>query len=228
MFFSLSEEEQKGAWLSDACTPLMNVYRVLADCPELLVDKLKSKDYANTQAAFLKVRTQNFEHGDYVHRAADFLYCNKAGFNGLFRTNKSGQFNVPFGRYNQLVFDVENLRSVSETFVRGRVTLKCCDYQVIEPQKGDFVYLDPPYIPLSATSNFEAYTPGGFGLKAHEELAEFAFGLKKFGVHVVLSNSSASVVRQLYKDFEIHEVQAARAVNSKADKRGNVTELLIR
>jgi DNA adenine methylase len=231
VFFSLSEDERKGAVLSDTCEPLMAMYAALRKknvCEEILTELGKPK-YDNTEEAYYAVRKRNFLVGTPAQRAADFLYCNRAGFNGLFRTNLSGQFNVPFGRFDKVIFDEENLRKAGSALAKARVVLQ--PFEKAEPQRGDLVYFDPPYLPLTTTSMFTQYTPGGFGLADHERLMKFAMDCKKRGVHIILSNCAAPVIREMYekaKVFEIREVQAARAVNSKADGRGKVTELLIR
>jgi DNA adenine methylase len=231
VFFSLTEAERKGAFLSDMNAPLIATYQALQD-PALLrdvLDELQGSRYANEEKAYYAVREDNFVKGNAARRAADFLYCNKIGFNGLFRTNLAGKFNVPFGRYREMTFDEENLE-LAGSALRG-VTVERVEYLSIEPAKGDVVYFDPPYLPLSVTSSFTAYTPGGFDEKDHERLAAFALGLKRRGVHVVLSNSAAPLIRDLYsreKDWEMIEVLAARSVNSKVLGRGKVSEFLIR
>jgi DNA adenine methylase len=229
VFFSLSEEEQRGAVLSDMNEPLVETYLALRDDFHELVRELGKEAYANTVEAYAKVRIKNFRVGSRAARAADFLYCNKAGFNGLFRMNLKGEFNVPFGRYDAIRFDFENLKRVSQAL--GRVSaIALQDFGRITPSKGDVVYFDSPYAPLSQTSSFTAYTAGGFGLAEQERLMKFALKLKRKGVTVVLSNSSAPLIKELYGhagEFMMHEVLGARAVNSDKTKRGKVLEYVI-
>ena len=165
--------------------------------------------------------------------AAWFIYLNKTGFNGLYRVNKSGGFNVPFGRYkNPLICDEANLRACSR-FLQG-TDLRCGEFDgaVKDATDGDFVYFDPPYMPVSATSNFTDYRPGGFGFPDHERLARTVEDLSQRGVRVLLSNSDTPAVRSLYEglkapNLKIHVVRANRSVNSKASRRGKVNELLV-
>lgn len=162
--------------------------------------------------------------------AAWVIYMNKTCFNGLWRENSKGEFNAPWGHNeNKMVhLDEENLRAASRALKTAE--LYAGDFADIRPLKGDFVYFDPPYAPLTATSNFTTYVKGGFGVADHVRLRDFALDLKHRGVHVLISNSSGPLVRGLYdtKHFEVTEVNARRAINSKAEKRGNVKELLIR
>ena len=160
--------------------------------------------------------------------AARFIYLNRTCFNGLYRVNKKGMFNVPFGAYtNPTICDEENLRAVSEA-LRGTKIISANFEATLETAKrGDVVYCDPPYLPVSITANFTTYTVGGFGLVDQTRLRDVAKALDARGVHVLLSNSDTPLVRKLYKGFRIEEVQAPRRVNSKAGKRGNVGELLI-
>ena len=232
MFFSLSAKERKGAQLSDMNKPLVAMYQALRDekaCHEvvLLLSKPGAR-YADDRETFMKARRRNFLVGSAAERAADFLYCNKAGFNGLFRTNLAGEFNVPFGAHKALVYDFENLRLVGAALREATIELQ--EFDRIKPKKGDFVYLDPPYLPLSVTSSFTAYTSGGFGKEDHERLMKAALEWKMGGVHVVISNSAAPFIRELYSgpEWEVIEVQAARSVNSKGAGRGKIAELMIR
>ncbi len=162
--------------------------------------------------------------------AAWFIYLNKTGFNGLYRVNQKNQFNVPFGRYaNPKICDEETLRACS--FALQNVKLLVADFEkaVADADKGDFVYFDPPYVPLSATSSFTSYTSHGFDASAQRRLRHTAVKLRKRKVHVLLSNSSALPVRRLYEDeFDLFRVSATRVVNSKATARGSIHELIIK
>lgn len=149
-------------------------------------------------------------------------------FNGLYRVNRKGEFNVPFGSYaNPTICDDELLRAVGKAL--SPTTMCSIDFEktVVVAAKGDAVYFDPPYAPLSPTSSFTGYTPGGFGAKDQERLRDVAETLIDRGVHVLLSNSDTPFVRELYRGFKIEEVTAPRRINSKGGKRGNVGELLI-
>lgn len=149
-------------------------------------------------------------------------------FNGLYRVNKAGQFNVPFGRYtNPLICDEKNLRACSE--VLQKVELHSGDFAdiVSDAKTGDVIYFDPPYVPLNPTSNFTSYTSGRFGLADQERLSICFKELVAKGAFVFLSNSDTPLVRDLYAGYELKEVQARRSINSKAEKRGKIGELLI-
>lgn len=170
-----------------------------------------------------------------VIKAAMFIFLNKTCFNGLYRVNKSNKFNVPAGRYkNPLICDGENLSNISECL--KNVIIHCGDYRDVEAcvDENTFVYFDPPYRPLNETSGFTSYTENRFGDKEQAELAEFYGKLSDKGVKVMLSNSDPQNVDKddnffddLYSGFNIRRIEAARMINSKADKRGNITELLI-
>ncbi len=149
-------------------------------------------------------------------------------FNGLYRVNKQGKFNVPFGRYTKpTICDEENLRAVSQTLLAASPALLDFQNTVLTAKPGDAVYFDPPYVPVSDTANFTAYSAGGFGPDDQRRLHKVATDLAVRGVHVLLSNSDTPFVRELYKSFKIERVEVPRRVNSKASKRGKVGELLI-
>lgn len=167
--------------------------------------------------------------------AAWFLYISKTCFNGLYRVNKSGAFNAPIGSYkaDMVICDADKLRAGSKALQWTDIRQGPFTVSAAYVRKGDLVYYDSPYAPLSVTSNFTAYQKEGFGYDEQLALRDTALALRKRGAHVILSNSAAPMVYELYaagdmkKRFEIHEVQAARAINSKGDKRGKITELII-
>ena len=163
-----------------------------------------------------------------IEKSVLLIFLNKTGYNGLYRENSQGEFNVPFGRYdNPALFDAANLHAVSRA-LQG-VELVCDHYRCVvqNAQPGDFVYFDPPYMPLSKTASFTSYTRDAFSLEQQAELAAVARQLSRRGVLVMLSNSKNMVIRDLYRDFHLNEVWASRAVNSKADLRGKIPELVI-
>ncbi len=163
-----------------------------------------------------------------IEKTALLIFLNKTGYNGLYRENSQGVFNVPFGRYhNPALFDEDNLRVVARA-LQG--TELICDHYssvVRSALSGDFVYFDPPYMPLSKTSSFTGYTKDAFSVEQQVALAAVARDLAWRGVFVMLSNSDSPVIREIYRDFSCHEVWASRAVNSKASLRGKITELVI-
>lgn len=226
LFFALQPER---AVLSDLNDNLITMYKALRDIPKSVVELLTSGEYPPAREHYEQVvRPRNMREGGAARRAADFLYLNRYGFNGLYRENKSGQFNVPYGDNPKAHIDMKNLQRVSNA-LQGKTILREPFQAVLETAKrGDFVYFDPPYVPLSDTSDFTAYQGEGFNMADQIRLRDTALLLHERGVHVLLSNSSAPEVYQIYADFRITEVRARRSVNSKADKRGEVTEVLIR
>ena len=224
LFFSL---QPKRAVLADANARLILTYTAVRDSVEPVIELLNRSP--NDEAFFLKVRKLDVTSTDAVSAAAATIFLNKTCFNGLFRVNRSGQFNVPFGHYKSpTIRDAANLRACS-TALSG-TELVAADFEKVlsGAQPGDFVYLDPPYLPTSKTASFTGYTAGGFNLQDHRRLRDVALALKRSGVNVVSSNSAAPEIIALYKDgFEMHRVSAPRSVAASGGSRGTVEELLI-
>lgn len=230
VFFALAAEGRfKKAVIGDSNQELVNAYIALTIDADHVIRALEKHVYE--EKYYYDVRAQDPNKLSSSARAARFIYLNKTCFNGLWRVNKAGHFNVPFGRYtNPMICDEENLRVV-ETVLRGEVSIWGSDFEerVGQAKRGDAVYFDPPYAPASKTANFTAYTKGGFGLEEQVRLRDVAAKLVKKGVHVLLSNSNTPLVRRLYrhKSFYFEKVQAPRRINSKGGKRGDIGELLI-
>ena len=223
LFFALEPER---AVLGDVNSRLITTYEWLSHAPDLVIGILNNMHY--TRVAYDTIRQWFNARAAVkpVETAAMFIYLNKTCFNGLYRENARGEFNVPMGRYtNPTICDEPRLRACAAAM--GEARLYDGDFSTIEPKRGDFVYFDPPYIPVSATSDFTGYTKSGFTFKDQERLRDFAWALRERKVHVMLSNSSSPLVYELYKRFDIHEASARRAVNSDASKRGAVKELII-
>ena len=166
-----------------------------------------------------------------VKRAARFIYLNKTCFNGLYRVNSSGEFNVPFGRYkNPNIVNEEALTAVHDYFNTADIKFLSTDFAhcLYNLPEDSFVYLDPPYDPVSTTSNFTGYAAGGFDKDEQERLCLVCNNLNKQGIRFMLSNSATPFIKELYSNFNITIVKAKRAVNSKGDKRGEVDEVVIR
>lgn len=227
VFFALAAEGRfKRAVIGDANEELIRTYRALARNVDVVVQHLKKHVYEEEHYYF--VRAKNPRILSDAVAAARFIYLNRTCFNGLYRVNKKGLFNVPFGSYtNPTICDEENLRAVSKVLRETEIVSAGFQATTELAKRGDVVYCDPPYIPVSVTANFTTYTKGGFDLVDQARLRDFAADLDKRGVRVLLSNADTPVVRKLYRGFKIEEVQAPRRVNSKASKRGNVGELLI-
>jgi DNA adenine methylase len=224
VFFALAAERFERAVLGDANENLIETYFSIKEDLGMVIPLLKLHARKHSEEYFYKVRANP---GQYI--AARMIYLNKTCFNGLYRVNKKGEFNVPFGKYtNPTICDEENLRAVSAVLYKVEFFPGDFEVTVQDAEKGDAVYFDPPYAPLSETANFTTYTAGGFGFDHQIRLRDVAKRLITRGVHVLLSNSDTPLVRDLYKKgFKIEEVQAPRRVNSKGGKRGNVGELLI-
>lgn len=225
LFFSLRPPK---AMLADVNERLIRTYRGVRDHVDDVIDLLRG--YPHTEKFFYKLREVDIDTRTDAEVAAWFIYLNKTGFNGLYRVNRRNIFNVPFGRYeNPAICDEVTLRACSKALANAELLIADFESVVTKSRRGDFVYFDPPYVPLSITSSFTSYTSGGFGSDEQTRLRDVALKLKKRGVSVLLSNSSAKSVRDLYKKgFEIIEVSATRLVNSKASGRGAITELVIR
>lgn len=216
------------ARLSDTNCKLIETYEIVRDRPDELIAALQP--HRNEKRYYYKIRSQNPQKLTAVQRAARLIYMNKTCYNGLYRENQKGQFNVPFGRYKRpKICDVERLNAASRA-LQG-VELCALDFAeaVHDAGEGDFVYFDPPYVPLNATSNFTGYSRFGFDEEDHRRLAQLFHELTARGCRVMLSNSSAPLVYELYdgQGYELQKVQARRNINSKAHRRGPVTELLI-
>lgn len=221
----------KKAILSDMNADLVITYNVIKNDVEKLIESLRRHKY--DREYFLKIRSKDSKKLSNIGIASRFIYLNRTAFNGMYRVNSRGEFNVPFGKYsNPIICDAENLRKVSKA-LKG-VTIKHKDYKEVlkTAKKGDFVYFDPPYHPLSKTATFTAYTTSGFGEKEQIELRDTYLELHKRGCFVMLSNSDARFINEIYSKIQhfgikINKVQAARAINSKAVGRGRINEVLI-
>ena len=226
LFFVL---RPRHALLSDANEILAKAYEGVRDHVENVIGLLRQ--YADRHSAdeFYRVRAADTGHLGPAGTAAWMIYLNKTCFNGLWRVNKKGKFNVPLGSYeNPNICDEETLRAASVALRHALVGH--ADFRTVEERavSGDLIYFDPPYVPLSKTANFTAYTKGGFGPKDQQDLFELALRLKKRGVHVILSNAGSDEVVKLYGNyFTINEVACRRNINSKASARGPVTEYII-
>ncbi len=227
LFFELRALGFTGpAILGDSNAELMLCYREVAHNAGPLVARLRQLKYE--EDFYYKVRAQKPAAMGAPAAAARTIYLNKAGYNGLYRVNRKGEFNAPFGRYtNPTICDEPNLRACAEALAGTQLITGDFEDIVSRAKRGDFVYFDPPYVPVSATADFTSYTKDGFGWKDQERLAACALRLKRSGVSVLLSNSDQPHVRRLYKGFEMRTVKARRNVNSKAGLRGHVNELLI-
>lgn len=228
VFFELARQKRfKKAVLCDSNADLMSSYRAIQTDVEGLIEELSSKRYKYESKTYYKIRGESPSDED-VKRAARFIYLNKTCFNGLYRVNRAGEFNTPFGKFeNPTICDAENLRAVSK--ILKKVVLRETDYEevVMKAKEGDGIYFDPPYLPISETASFTGYTPGGFNGSDHAKLAYVFKGLAGKGVRVVLSNSLCNETRELYSGFEVKELMGARNVGGPAEYRKPVMEMMV-
>ncbi len=219
------------AVLGDYNADLINVYQCVASDVEKVARKLSAHKRNHCEEYYYKERERWNERGarqTNIDRAAQFLYMNKTCFNGLYRVNSKGKFNVPIGRYtNPSIYDLKSLRAASG--VLQKAELRSGHYRdvVAGAKAGDFVYFDPPYHPITQTSNFTSYTAGSFSEEDQRELADVAGTLAHRGCAVILSNNDTPFIREIYKGWNIEQVLCGRSINSKASKRGAVTEVII-
>lgn len=228
MFFYLEPED---AHLSDSVEDLISTYSVVQSNVEPLIKRLIELRESHSTEQFYAIRKRFNEEKNSPkgERAAWLIYLNKTCYNGLFRTNKSGEFNVPAGRFkNPGIVDAPKLRLAAAMLARAELTNAPFTHLLEAAQPGDVIYLDPPYVPLSKTSNFSSYSDGTFTDKDHEELARVYKELDARGCLLALSNSDTPLVRELYKGYDLTPIIAPRAISAKAETRGEVSELLVR
>lgn len=231
----LFELQPKKAVVNDVNEELMNIYEVIKDNVDELIEGLKRHKIKNDKAYFYEIRELDRDREQYnlltpVERASRIIYLNKTCYNGLFRVNKSGEFNAPFGNYkNPNIVNETTLRAVSAYFNKAKIRFTCQDFEdaLKWSRKGAFVYLDPPYDPVSETASFTGYDKGGFDHNEQIRLKKTCDKLNKKGIKFLLSNSATDFIMDLYQDYKIEVIQAKRVINSKADRRGNVDEVLV-
>lgn len=230
----LFARQPKNAIINDLNCDLMLVYEVIRDEVESLIDSLQKHE--NTSEHFYQVRDLDRDKEAYkslskIEKASRIIYLNKTCYNGLFRVNASGEFNSPFGHYKKPnIVNEPVLRAVSKYLSSPNIQLFSEDFAATLQRvpRGGFVYLDPPYDPVSDTASFTGYNKGGFDKTEQIRLKECCDALTRRGVKFLLSNSATAFIRELYAEYTVKTVYAKRAINSDADKRGAVQEVLIR
>jgi DNA adenine methylase len=232
VFFNIRERvELRFAALSDNNEELINCYRVVRDEVEALIRRLrnhKTRHHESLPSHYYAVRDLDLDRLSPVQRAARLIYLNKAGYNGLYRVNKEGRFNVPVGSYKDPpICDPALLRAASAALQNVPIEVRDFESWLADARARDFFYIDPPYVPLSRTANFTSYVAGGFGNDEQSRLASFARDLAAKGARFMVSNSDTALVRKLYKGFEQKRVRARRAINSNGKARGEISELVI-
>jgi DNA adenine methylase len=228
LFFRLAPRR---AVLNDYNHDLVGPYTTIARDVNAVIRRLEMHREAHSEAHYYDTRARwNDREVSWStpERAAAFIYLNKTCFNGLWRVNRSGAFNVPLGRYADPPICVpENLRAAQKLLARAEI--RRADYReaVADAKAGDFLYFDPPYDPVTPTANFTSYTTSTFGPDEQKQLADTARALVAKGCYVMLSNSDTPFIRSIYKGLRIDRVKCARAINSNAAKRGDVDEVII-
>lgn len=230
----LFSKQPRHAVVNDLNKDLITTYLVIRDDVRTLIELLKQ--YENTADYFYKVRDLDRDKEQYsqlssVEKAARLLYLNKTCYNGLFRVNSSGEFNSPFGNYkNPNIVNEPVLLAVNKYFCNNDIAFYSEDFAstLKRIKRGAFVYLDPPYDPVSDTSSFTGYNKGGFDRKEQIRLKNCCDELSANGIKFMLSNSSTDFIKELYNNYNITIVNANRAINSNGQKRGKVEEVIIR
>lgn len=235
LFFELANKgllQGKKAYLNDKNAELINAYLAIQKEPQKLLNELNLMQKAHSKEHFYSIRALdrevNFSTLSPIFRAARFIYLNKTCFNGLCRYNAKGQFNTPFGAYkNPKIYDEALI--LNAHYALQNATILNEDFEFVRDlaKKGDFVYFDPPYFPLNSTSNFTSYTQNFLESDQMRLYALFC-DLNSRGVKLLQSNSSTDFIKNLYKNFQIQAIQAKRAINCKGDKRGTVSEFVIK
>ena len=230
LFFELLP---KRAVINDYNEELINVYTAIRDNPSALIEDLKR--HKNTAEYFYKIRAIDrqplFRNLTKIERASRIIYLNKTCYNGLYRVNNAGEFNSPFGRYkNPNIVNEPVIKAVSKYLNSSQIQISSCDYALIlkDIPTDSFVYLDPPYHPISESSSFTGYVQGGWDEGEQLRLRDVCNRLSERGIKFLLSNSASDFIREIYSDYNIHIVQAKRSVNSNSSRRGQVDEFLIR
>lgn len=231
LFFEMMPDK---ATINDFNEELINCYKQIKSNPQELIELLKIHSEKNSKDYYLALRSldreESFSELSKIERAARIMYMLRVDFNGLYRVNSKNQFNVPYGNYkNPKIVDEELILNINHYLNKSEVNITSGDFEetVKTAREGDFVYFDPPYIPLSQTSSFTSYTNEGFSLEDQIRLRDTMRELTKRGVNVMLSNSSSELTVELYKEFNIHYVDVSRTNGAKASSRGKIKEIIV-
>lgn len=232
LFFALQRPK---AIINDTNKELINCYKVIKNNPEELLEKTKEHELNNSKIYYYKLRDLDRDKSEFdslsnIDRAARIIYLNKTCFNGLFRVNSQGQFNVPYGdNKNPVIAENIVITAISEYLNENEIEILNQDFvdAVTTAKRGDFIYFDPPYDPVSDSSSFTGYDSNGFDRVKQTRLRDLCDELVDRGCQVLISNSSTDFIKDLYKDYTVKEVQASRHINSVGTSRGKINELLI-
>ncbi len=231
LFFNLSPNK---AVINDFNNELINCYQQIKKYPQKLIELLAKHQENNSKEYYLKLRSADRDNRidkmTNVERAARIMYMLRVDFNGLYRVNSKNQFNVPYGRYkNPKIVDSDLILSISQYLNSNNIKILTGDFEkaIQDVAVGDFVYFDPPYIPLSETSAFTSYTHEDFTYEDQVRLRDCFKKLDEKGAFLMLSNSSSPLVEELYKDFNIHKVEVTRTNGAKTSSRGRISEIIV-
>lgn len=237
LFHILTVHSNHACSVSDINHELILAYTTIRDRVDELICSLnihKKNYFENPESYYYKVRDgYQADEADDIQKAARLIFLNRTCFNGLYRVNSKGKFNVPLGRYvNPNITDEENLRIVSQILQSPRLSISCRDFEgvVDDAREGDLVYFDPPYVPVSKTSSFTSYTHSAFTLDDQRNLARICANLDSIGCKVLLSNSDSEIVAEMFESapWKVERIKATRRINSVSHKRSGQTEFLIR
>lgn len=237
LFFYLKQSKDISfSSINDINSKLITAYKQIQQNPEKLISLLKNIEteykklsLIEQEKYFYKMRENyNKENIDELTTAAYLIFLNKTCFNGMYRENSKGEYNIPFGdQKNPTICDEENILAVSKRLKNTEITSQPFEKSIENCQKGDFIYFDPPYYPINVTSSFTSYSKSTFDQKEQEKLRNVFANLAKKSCFVMLSNSNTPFINDLYKDFHINYLYAARSINSKGDKRGKIKEVVV-
>ena len=233
VFFSL---QPRKAVINDINDELMNVYQVIRSDAQCILHKLAEAAENHSEDFYYKVRERDRNQDIYnrlsaIDKAARTIYLNKTCYNGLYRVNTDGKFNTPYGKYkNPNIINRDTILNLHAYLNKANVQIRCDDYRRVlsTARRGAFVYFDPPYMPISETANFTSYTADGFDIEQQVMLKQTCDDLTRRGIKFLLSNANTWIIRQLYRKYKIKIIKAKRAINSVADKRGAVEEVLVK
>ena len=227
-FYIIKTHSPNKVSLSDVNEELINCLNQIKNNIDDLIEELKKLKDAHNKEHYYKIRALDLKQLSPIQRAGRFIYLNKTCFNGLYRVNSSGGFNVPIGSYkNPSILNEVELREISAMLQNAEINVRQFYEVAKEAKHGDFVYFDPPYYPLNHKTSFTTYTKDNFLEKEQKHLSEVFGELDKKGCKVMLSNSDSDFIKTLYKGYNINIVKATRMINCDATKRGKINEIVV-
>lgn len=227
-FYVIEHFKPKFALLSDINEELINTYNVVKNNTPELIEALIALTKKHSKEFYYKVRDIDPHYLSSIDMAARFIYLNKTCFNGLYRVNSKGKFNVPIGSYkNPQILDIRSLLEIHKLLKNAIITVMPFEDVMRYARSEDFIYFDPPYYPVREGKSFTKYSKNDFSKTDHEKLAEIFQKLDKLGCKVMLSNSDTEFIRRLYKNYNVNTVQAKRLINCDASHRGKINEIVV-